>query len=512
MRQFLPSDRSRSVEILIVSAIAVVLVVQICWVASYFAGARISRFLTSMNPTVGLCFDGAAATLWLARNEQPRGKARRVGLSLSWLILAIGLSKLADLLFGTRLCPDGLLIPESLRPAARYPGQMSPSVAVCFCVLGLALLSLQRSHRPRILPPQLMMTAILCVALTVLIGYSYNTGGFYKYLPMSGLTAFDFILLGAVIILVRPDEGFMARLPGGSPGARSFARLLPACVLIPWALSGVTVVAAERGWYDKAGTGSAIAAVLTILAMSAIVFFNSARLNRTDAERRAAEISLQITVDELDRRNRELEQEIAERKLAEQRAAHLATHDSLTGLPNRVLFADRLQNAIGRAVRQGGNFALFYMDLDRFKPVNDLHGHSAGDMLLQDLSGRMALALREVDMVARLGGDEFGAIMEGPIDEQSARAMAERLSSVIGVPYHLSLAGLPEPLDVAIGISVGIALFPGDATDFDGLIRAADGAMYRAKAAGRVSGRTLNVEMANHPSDRAKARGGKAEL
>jgi len=441
------SDRSRPVELLIGSAAAVALVTQLCWLA----GVDV-RFLTSMDPLVALCFEAVALVLWLGRPAW----------FLSWLILAAGLVRVA-----------GVEI---------YPGGMSLSIAACFSVFGLSLLALDWPGWPRSLHLQLTAMAVICVALTALIGYAYDIGGFQKYLPMSELTALDFILVSAAAILLRPGEGFLADLPAGGPGTRSFVRLLPACVLIPWLLGGLTLLAAQQGWYEKAGTGSAIAAVLTILAMSVIVFLNSAALNRTDAE--------------LARRNRELEQEIAERKLAEARAAHLASHDSLTGLPNRRLFLDRLQNAISRAARQGGNFALFYIDVDRFKPVNDLHGHHAGDALLQAIAGRLALAVREVDMVARLGGDEFSAIMEGPIDGQSAAMMAERLSAGVGASYRLALPDQPQPLDVEIGVSVGIALFPRHAGDLDGLVRAADTAMYRAKAAGRDLGRSLNVEMA----------------
>lgn len=436
--------RSLSVQFLIGSATAVALIVQLCWIATAIGEAHLPRFFTAMNPLVSLCFEAAALVLWVGRPVR----------GLSWLIVGAGL----------------------------YPGGMSHSIAACFAILGLSLLTVEWPRWPGFLHSQLLATAVLCVALTALIGYTYDIGGFHKYLPMSELTAVDFLLLSLATILRRRDEGLLAELPAGSPGTRSFARLLPACVLIPWLLGGLMLLAGQLGWYDKPGTGNAIVAVLTILAMAVIVFLNSAALNRSEAE--------------LERRNRELEAEVAERMQAEARAAHLASHDPLTGLPNRRLFLDRLQNAISRAARQTGNFALFYIDVDQFKPVNDRHGHHAGDVLLQALAGRLALAVREVDMVARLGGDEFAAIMEGPIDGPSAAAMAERLSASIAAPYRLALADQPRPLDVTVGVSVGIALFPSHAADLDGLVRAADSAMYRAKAAGRESGRKLNVDLA----------------
>jgi diguanylate cyclase (GGDEF)-like protein len=490
MRQLPAPGRSRSVAFLTGATVMVALTVHLCWGVSAFAGWRISRFLTSMNPTLALCFEAAALVLWLVRAGPSAGAAALVARGLSWLIFCVGAAKLADFALGTGLCPDGLLIAPALRSSSVYPSSLSPAIALCLCVLATALLALDRPRWPRLLHPQLLMTAVLCVSLAVLTGYAYNTGGFYKYLPMSALTAADFILLGGAVILCRSEEGFMAHIPRGSPGAKSFTLLLPACVLIPFLLGGLAVLGGEQGWYAKAGTGSAIAAVLTILAMSVIVFFNSAALNRSDAVRRA-------TLDELDRRNRELELEIAERKLAEQRAAYLATHDSLTGLPNRLLFLDRLENTVGRALRRRGNFALFYIDLDCFKPVNDLHGHHAGDELLRALGSRLAQVVREVDMVARLGGDEFGAIMEGPLDEASAIQMAQRLAASVGMPYSLALAGRSEPIEMAVGLSIGIALFPDHASDVDGLVRAADGAMYKAKTAGKESGKSPNIEMAH---------------
>lgn len=489
MKQLPGSGRSRSVAFLVGAAFLVALSVHLCWGASIVAGARVTHFLTSMNPTLALCFEAAALALWLVRARPPARGAVLLARGLAWLIFYVGAAKLADIAFGTDLCPDEILIPPSLRSPSLYSARLSPAVSGCLCVLAAALLALDRPRWPRLLHPQLLMTAVQCVSLTVLTGYAYNTGGFYKYLPMSALTAVDFILLSGAVILCRRDEGFMADIPRGSPGARSFALLLPACVLIPALLGGLTVVGGEQGWYGKAGTGSAIAAVLTILAMSVIVFINSAALNRFDAVRRA-------TLEELDRRNHELEQEIAERKMAEQRAAYLATHDSLTGLPNRLLFLDRLENAVGRALRQSGNFALFYIDLDCFKPVNDRHGHHAGDALLTALGNRLSQAVREVDMVARLGGDEFGAIMEGPLDEGRAIVMAQRLAASVGMPYSLALAGRSEPIEMAVGLSIGIALFPDHAADVDGLVRAADGAMYKAKTAGKESGHSPNIEMA----------------
>jgi len=188
---------------------------------------------------------------------------------------------------------------------------------------------------------------------------------------------------------------------------------------------------------------------------------------------------------ELDQRNRQLQEEIGERQRLEQLARHQATHDLLTALPNRMLFLDRLGKSMERAERRGSPCALFYIDIDDFKPVNDRYGHQAGDELLKAVSQRMLEAMRKADTVARLGGDEFAAIMEEPTDAADALLAAQRMAESLRKPYLLDLHDHPAPVEVRVGASIGIALYPQHAGDLDALVRAADGVMYRAKKAGK---------------------------
>ena len=183
----------------------------------------------------------------------------------------------------------------------------------------------------------------------------------------------------------------------------------------------------------------------------------------------------------LDQRNRQLEDEIRERLRAEADARHQAHHDPLTGLPNRLLFLDRVETAIQRTGRSGERFALLYIDIDGFKPVNDLHGHFAGDLLLQQIARRLQDGLRASDTVARLGGDEFAVLLEQLHSDPltSGRQLCERLQRV----FELSLGG--GQIEVRIGASIGLAVFPDHAQEIDSLLRAADGAMYRAKRGGK---------------------------
>ncbi len=153
---------------------------------------------------------------------------------------------------------------------------------------------------------------------------------------------------------------------------------------------------------------------------------------------------------------------------------HQALHDSLTGLPNRVLFQDRIDLALAEARRTAGRAAVLLLDLDRFKEINDALGHASGDELLTQLTARLRHTLRETDTIARLGGDEFGIVMRvnGPEDVHDAAA---RIHAVLEAPFQIG------GLELEVGTSIGGVLFPDDALDADTLVRYADVAMYAAK-------------------------------
>ncbi len=171
--------------------------------------------------------------------------------------------------------------------------------------------------------------------------------------------------------------------------------------------------------------------------------------------------------------------DITEHKLAEKRLQQVAHHDSLTGLPNRLLFDDRLQQAISIAKRDSRQFALLYLDLDKFKPVNDSLGHNAGDELLQQVAARIRQQVRESDTVARVGGDEFTVILHGTAKREEAEIVCGKITGALARPFRIGSA----KQEVSIGISIGIALYPEDAQDSDTLVKAADAAMYSVKQA-----------------------------
>jgi diguanylate cyclase (GGDEF)-like protein len=175
-------------------------------------------------------------------------------------------------------------------------------------------------------------------------------------------------------------------------------------------------------------------------------------------------------------------------RLSEEQARHQATHDPLTGLPNRLLFLDRMEQAIERGRRAGQRFGLLYLDIDGFKAVNDTQGHHAGDELLRQIAGRLREAVRGEDTVARLGGDEFAVLLAPPVDAAGAQGKAQRLVAALGAPYALA-APDGAAAEARVGASVGVALFPDHGGTVDEVVHAADDAMYQAKKGGKNSSR-----------------------
>jgi diguanylate cyclase (GGDEF)-like protein/PAS domain S-box-containing protein len=171
--------------------------------------------------------------------------------------------------------------------------------------------------------------------------------------------------------------------------------------------------------------------------------------------------------------------DITDRKRAEEQVKHLAFHDALTGLPNRLLFQDRLNMAVLSAHRSGQRIAVLFLDLDRFKVINDSLGHSVGDELLRQVSARLGTSVREGDTVARLGGDEFTVLAAGIGGDDDSPTIGRKILSAIRLPFFI------DGQELFITTSVGIAVYPTDGEDAEALVRNADTAMYRAKEQGR---------------------------
>ena len=173
--------------------------------------------------------------------------------------------------------------------------------------------------------------------------------------------------------------------------------------------------------------------------------------------------------------------DVSDRIRAEAHATHLAHHDPLTGLPNRMQFRQKLEIALERAARNGLELAVHYLDLDGFKPVNDTFGHAAGDMLLQQVAERLKSVLRNGDLVARLGGDEFAILQHA--SATNVADIADRCILALGKPFGIA------DRQIGISVSIGIAVAPDNGFDPDELMSAADTALYQAKASGKSTWR-----------------------
>lgn len=180
---------------------------------------------------------------------------------------------------------------------------------------------------------------------------------------------------------------------------------------------------------------------------------------------------------------------------ANQELTLLALHDNLTRLPNRVLLEDRIEQLIGKVQRGGGHFALMFLDLDGFKPVNDAFGHHIGDLLLKDVAQRLRGSLRSEDTVARIGGDEFVLLVE-LAEPEDAMTVASQQVNLLAQPFQLS------GQELRIAASIGIALYPGDGSSQQELLRNADAAMYHAKGNGKNGysffEQSMNTNARNH--------------
>ena len=188
--------------------------------------------------------------------------------------------------------------------------------------------------------------------------------------------------------------------------------------------------------------------------------------------------------------------DITQRKESQERIQYLAHYDSLTGLPNRILLADRMKIAIGNAARYSKRLALLFVDLDRFKLVNDSLGHEIGDKLLKVAAERMQSTIRHIDTISRLGGDEFIVLLSQIAAAEDAARVAEKLIAAVSQPYRI------EEHELLLTASVGISIYPDSGTEANSLLRNADASMYSAKEAGRNRYRFYSEDLTSRVTER----------
>lgn len=208
---------------------------------------------------------------------------------------------------------------------------------------------------------------------------------------------------------------------------------------------------------------------------------------------------LRHIVESLGHENRELERTNDELMAEQDRFRHLATHDPLTSLPNRTLFENRLDGALRRCSRTGQYFALAFLDLDRFKSVNDRHGHAAGDELIVAIARRLVESVRRTDTVARIGGDEFAILFESLDSTAAVAYLAGKVAEAAEQPWALAATANGTAVTIQAGVSMGIAVYPEHGASREELLRHADTAMYVAKRSGggvAIHQPSTNVERA----------------
>jgi len=277
------------------------------------------------------------------------------------------------------------------------------------------------------------------------------------------------LLVASVVVAI--VSSFVAlwlffRLRRGRSRLMNLARLAAAFVM-GLAISGMhyTAMTASRFSPDAfcTGTGTDQRWLAFAIALSAIAVLSVTTI-------------LLVYDSHLESRTRKHNQQLEH---ANAQLEHAATHDSLTGLPNRLLLADRLSQATAQGERYSRSFAVLVVDLDRFKSINDSLGHIAGDELLREVSRRLMGLLRKTDTLARLGGDEFVLVINEISDPHGAENVASKLLASLAAPVLLS------GIEVQISASIGISVFPADGVDADTLLKHADAAMYHAKKNGR---------------------------
>jgi diguanylate cyclase (GGDEF)-like protein len=193
---------------------------------------------------------------------------------------------------------------------------------------------------------------------------------------------------------------------------------------------------------------------------------------------------------ELEIKQKLLEEEIVRRTCVEEELAHEALHDPLTNLPNRRLFFNRLEHAYAWSRRNPHNLsAVLYLDLDKFKSINDSLGHQAGDDLLKQVADRLKSSVRDIDTVARLGGDEFAILLEAASTAEEVKTVIQRIQARLALPYEL------QGNAIVIGASIGVVLDIATYEQLDKIIRDADTAMYKSKVSGGNQYKVFDIEL-----------------
>jgi len=421
-------------------------VIIVGWVCNVAVVRSVVPGTVGMKASTALMFVLCGAALLLVPHA---GRRRRVGRACACACVAIALIFLSEYALGWKLGVDELPFRDAAGYAAHaaYPGRPATTTLVCFVLAGVALCMLYSWWRME----EALMLPVLAVASMCLIGYAYSIPAFYgpaSAAKMALNTGVVFLLLAAGIMFAVPYGRSQRILVTTNPGTVMARRLLPLAVLVPLTLGWLRLVGQQDGIFGLR-VGTWLLTMTTIACLVAVIVRSASSLGATDSRRRQLERELQ----------------------------RLASEDQLTALPNRRGFEQRLRRELALATRHHTPGALLMIDLDRFKAINDKHGHATGDELLRGVSAALLGRLRDTDVLGRLGGDEFVAYLPHT-DAAAAAGVAGHLLEVI----RNASTALGDGMRTTA--SVGVAFDSTSSLDPEAMLRAADGAMYTAKRAG----------------------------
>lgn len=393
------------------------------------------------------------------------------------LMAAIGLLTLLTHVFALDLGLDQLFMRHYITVATSQPGRMAPNTALCFGLAGSALVVGALLRKAPLRWHVLCLLAALTMGLSAaaLMGYLVDLPTAYGWGNLTRMavhTAVGFVVL---------STGLVALGSQTENASQDWQ---------PWAIgviiSTITITLWQALSVDKGDSGQAPEFVLAFGLLMALA------LARAVAYSLQLHQAAQATAQAL----AQLSEEVLVRKKAQEQVHRLAFYDMLTGLPNRLLLHERLQQNLASSKRNGHMGAVMFLDLDNFKPLNDAHGHAVGDLLLKEVARRLGECVRESDTVARFGGDEFVLVLsELSLDEAASKAqaglVAEKIQAALFAPYRLQTCARGSErnsktlVEHHCTVSIGLALFGPLLDEADNILKSADAAMYQAKASGR---------------------------
>lgn len=454
---------------MLVAAIAAAVLVG--WALDAYPNSALLPAAANMKPVTAIGLLGAAAALALVTIGR-RHRVNRATAVAAVVPIAVGTLTFFENVFDWELGSDTTLFAESLRALGDdHPGRPALTTGAVLAAAGVATLARRAGRQTE---SQVLGIVVFLGGYVGIVGYIFGVEALFvvgEFPRMAANTAVAFAVLGVGIMAASADVGLPALLRDPGTAGLLVRRLLPLVVVIPL-LTGLLAVQGARSELFDTSFGIAITVTASMGLILGVVWLTAASLRRIDRQRARA-------LDELLALTDELEERVAARTAE---LSYQALHDALTGLPNRALLLDRIEHALERAHRSQVKVGVLFLDLDRFKVVNDSLGHRAGDRLLVGVAHRLRSALRPDDTVARLGGDEFVVLCEGIDDVSTLTTLAVRLNdALLAEPFVL------EGERIAMHASIGIAWTgpPGRTASADALLRNADVAMYAAKESGR---------------------------